>query len=238
MKDSGLVTWKESRAFVEVEENLVSYWSLKNELWIGYDSKDSSIFLSVLSFFSVLAQKPHRLLMCLCCPPPLWKWWLHNRSQEDRKFGGEIDEFGWSILNAYSLEKSKVNNLRSPLEMWIWSWGNGLGLELWIREGGVVQTVGSLLKGEVRVDLRIEGLERERGTKGHIVTEMGGMQCCGSWGKSFKKCDQSSMTLRRDRGVKEKPLVLLSMQLIPSWEDFQWSTGGWSQISSDGEVCG
>lgn len=35
--------------------------------------------------------------------------------------------------------------------------------------------MGSLFKGEVRVDLRIEGLERERGIKGYIVIEMGGM---------------------------------------------------------------
>lgn len=48
---------------------------------------------------------------------------------------------------------------------------------MWIHEGAVVQTMGSLLKGEVRVALRIKGFERERGTEGHIVKEMRGRQC-------------------------------------------------------------
>lgn len=105
---------------------------------------------------------------------------------------------------------------------------------LWICEGAVVQTVGSLLKGEVRVGLRIQGWER--GTKDHVKRSWNAVL----WKlmeESVKKCRIFLCEPAEGLRGQKKPLVLLSAVdpiirrlSVECWElkpDFKWWRSKW-----------
>lgn len=89
----------------------------------------------------------------------------------------------------------------------------------------------------LRVGQRMWRLKRERGTRDHIVKEMGGKRCCGRRGKSVKKQNYSVWPCRGVGGPKRSHWFCICA-IDHTTRSFSVEHWGPRPASSDGEVSG